>query len=53
MGTDMAQNTNSFEKRRKEIEKKKKADKKRERRHARKSGIEIPEDSPPPPTEGE
>jgi hypothetical protein len=49
----MARNTNTFEKRRKEMEKKRKADEKRERRHARRKGSDQPEESPAPPVEGE
>ena len=39
----MAKNKNTFEKRRKEIEKKRKADEKRERRHARNKRGDEPE----------
>jgi len=49
----MARNTNTFEKRRKEMEKKRKADEKRERRHARgKVGFKL-EEFPAPPVEDE
>ena len=48
-----AKNTNTFEKRRREMEKKRKADEKRERRHARGKSGDKPEESPAPPVEGE
>ena len=48
----MAKNTNTFEKRRREMEKKRKADEKRERRHARGKGGDKPEESPGPTVEG-
>jgi hypothetical protein len=51
--TNMAKNTNTFEKRRREMEKKRKADEKRERRHARRKGDDKPEESLAPPVEGE
>jgi hypothetical protein len=44
----MARNTNTFEKRRREMEKKRKADEKRERRHARGKVSDIPEEAPVP-----
>ncbi len=52
-GRNMAKSTNTFEKRRREMEKKRKADEKRERRHARGKGGDKPEESPAPAVEGE
>jgi hypothetical protein len=49
--TNMAKNTNTFEKRRKEIEKKRKADEKRERRRARGKGGDKLDESPAPEVE--
>lgn len=51
----MAKNKNTFEKRRKEVERMRKAQEKRERRFARRSASADPESHAPPPTvqEGE